>query len=60
VGWRVSRTAHAGFVLYALEQALHKRRPLHGGGLIHDSDRGSQLRFNRSSQQQDYTKPHGL
>jgi putative transposase len=56
----VSRTAHAGFVLYALEQALHKRRPLHGGGLIHDSDRGSQLRFNQSSQQQDYTKPHGL
>jgi transposase InsO family protein len=23
VGWRVSRTAHAGFVLDALEQALH-------------------------------------
>jgi transposase InsO family protein len=33
VGWRVSRTAHAGFVLDALEQALHERRPLHGGGL---------------------------
>ena len=28
VGWRVSRTAHAGFVLDALEQALHDRRPL--------------------------------
>ena len=42
VGWRVSRTAHAGFVLDALEQALHDRRPLHGGGLIHHSDRGSQ------------------
>ncbi len=27
VGWRVSRTAHAGFVLDALEQALHQRRP---------------------------------
>jgi transposase InsO family protein len=26
VGWRVSRTAHAGFVLDALEQALHDRR----------------------------------
>ena len=25
VGWRVSRTAHAGFVLDALEQALHAR-----------------------------------
>jgi transposase InsO family protein len=42
VGWRVSRTAHAGFVLDALEQALHERRPLHRGGLVHHSDRGSQ------------------
>ena len=41
VGWRVSRTAHAGFVLDALEQALHERRPA-GGRLIHHSDRGSQ------------------
>ena len=30
VGWRVSRTAHAGFVLDALEQALHDRRPVQG------------------------------
>jgi transposase InsO family protein len=42
VGWRVSRTAHAGFVLDALEQALHERRPIHRGGLVHHSDRGSQ------------------
>lgn len=42
VGWRVSRTAHASFVLDALEQALHDRRPVHRGGLIHHSDRGSQ------------------
>src|SRR6195256_1946431 len=42
VGWRVSRTAHAGFVLDALEQALHDRRPLQRGGLVHHSDRGSQ------------------
>ncbi len=41
VGWRVSRTAHAGFVLDALEQAIHKRRP-NRGGLVHHSDRGSQ------------------
>ena len=27
VGWRVSRTATAGFVLDALEQAIHQRRP---------------------------------
>ena len=42
VGWRVSRTAHAGFVLDALEQALHQRRPIEGSGLVHQSDRGSQ------------------
>jgi putative transposase len=42
VGWRASRTAHAGFVLDALEQALHARRPVQGGGLVHHSDRGSQ------------------
>ena len=42
VGWRVSRTAHASFVLDALEQALHDRRPLRGGGLVHHSDRGVQ------------------
>ena len=42
VGWRVSRTAHAGFVLDALEQALHDRRPVEGGGLVHHSDRGVQ------------------
>lgn len=41
-GWRVSRTAHAGFVLDALEQAIHDRRPVHRGDLIHHSDRGSQ------------------
>ena len=42
VGWRASRTAHAGFVLDALEQALYDRRPVHRGGLVHHSDRGSQ------------------
>ncbi len=40
-GWRVSKSAHAGFVLDALEQALHDRRPV-GGGLVHHSDRGVQ------------------
>jgi putative transposase len=42
VGWRVSRSAHAGFVLDALEQALHDRRPVSGSGLVHHSDRGAQ------------------
>jgi len=41
VGWRVSRSAQAGFVLDALEQALHERRPI-DGGLVHHSDRGVQ------------------
>ena len=42
VGWRVSRTAHAGFVLDALEQALHERRPVLGSGLVHHSGGGVQ------------------
>jgi putative transposase len=42
VGWRVSRTAQAGFVLDALEQALHDRRPGHQDGLVQHSDRGVQ------------------
>jgi putative transposase len=42
VGWRVSSSAHAGFVLDALEQALHDRQPVKGGGLVHHSDRGVQ------------------
>ena len=42
VGWRVSRTAEATFVLDALEQALHARQPMHVAGLVHHSDRGVQ------------------
>ena len=42
VGWRASRSARAGFVLDALEQALHDRRPVHRAELIHHSDRGVQ------------------
>lgn len=42
VGWRVSRSMQAGFVLDALEQALAARRPFAGSGLVHHSDRGSQ------------------
>jgi putative transposase len=42
VGWRVSASAHAGFVLDALEQAVHDRRPAKGMGLVHHSDRASQ------------------
>lgn len=42
VGWRVSRSARADFVLDALEQALHEHRPFAGSGLVCHSDRGSQ------------------
>jgi putative transposase len=44
VGWRVSSSAHAGFVLDALEQAVHDRRPEKGMGLVHHrcAARGSQ------------------
>ncbi|WP_262269091.1 IS3 family transposase [Microvirga yunnanensis] len=42
VGWRVSCSARAEFVLDALEQALHERQPLRRSSLIHHSDRGVQ------------------
>ena len=42
VGWRVSRSATAGFVLDALEQAIHQRRPAKSNSLVAHSDRGAQ------------------
>ncbi len=42
VGWKVSRSARTDFVLDALEQALHERRPVGKDALIHHSDRGVQ------------------
>ena len=42
VGWRVSRSMRADFVLDALEQALYARQPERDASLIHHSDRGSQ------------------
>ena len=53
VGWRASRTAHADFVLDALEQALHDRRPASRGSLVHHSDRGAQGGVKWSSQHLD-------
>jgi transposase InsO family protein len=35
VGWRASRSMEAGFVLDALDQALHARQPMRGAGLVH-------------------------
>src|SRR5207245_276134 len=50
VGWRVSSSLRSDLALDALEQALYDR-PLAGDErLIHHSDRGVQLKFNRSSQ----------
>ncbi len=42
VGWKVSMAPTASFVLDALEQAIHARRPGPEDGLIHHSDRGVQ------------------
>ena len=42
VGWKVSTAPTASFVLDALEQAIHARRPGPDDGLIHHSDRGVQ------------------
>jgi putative transposase len=41
VGWKVSASARADFVLDALEQAIYARQPVQGS-LIHHSDRGVQ------------------
>ena len=42
VGWKASKSPTTDFVLDALEQALHARRPIDQDRLIHHSDRGSQ------------------
>ncbi len=42
VGWKVSTAPTASFVLDALEQAIHARKPGPEDGLIHHSDRGVQ------------------
>lgn len=42
VGWRASSSMTTDFVLDALEQAVHDRRPTESDALVHHSDRGSQ------------------
>ena len=52
LGWRAATSMRTALVLDALEQALWtRRREGHGdlAGLIHHTDAGSQLGFNRSS-----------
>jgi putative transposase len=48
VGWQLSDRMKRGLAMSALQRAIDLRRP--PPGLIHHSDRGSQGRFNRSSQ----------
>ncbi len=48
VGWAMSERITDDLTLDALGMALARRRPPRG--LLHHSDRGSQLKFNRSSQ----------
>jgi putative transposase len=50
VGWRASSRPRTDLALDALEQALYARSCNGLDGLIHHSDRGSQLRFKESSQ----------
>jgi putative transposase len=49
VGWSMANHLRTELVLDALEMAIGQRRP---DGVIHHSDQGSQLGFNRSSQRQ--------
>ena len=50
VGWSMRATLHTEIALEALTMAIVRQRP--PPGLIHHSDRGIQLEFNWSSQQQ--------
>jgi putative transposase len=43
VGWRISTSAHAGFVLDALKQAVQVCRSPQGISLVHHSGRGSNI-----------------
>jgi transposase InsO family protein len=51
VGWQISNSLRSDLALDALEQAITERLGEDGEQLIHHSDRGSQPRFKRSSQQ---------
>ena len=50
VGWRASTSMKTQFVLDALDQAIWQRKIADNNSLVHHSDRGSQGRFNLSSQ----------
>ena len=50
VGWQFAAHMRTDLVLDALQMALHQRGPGADVELVHHSDQGSQLGFNRSSQ----------
>jgi transposase InsO family protein len=50
VGWQLASHMRATLVLDALRMAVGQRAPGADVALVHHSDRGSQLRLNRSSQ----------
>jgi putative transposase len=52
VGWSMAHSLRVELVLDALNMAIYTRRPQ--PGLIHHSDRGSQLGFKRSLQQHEW------
>jgi transposase InsO family protein len=56
VGWQVSDTLKAELALDALEMAWWSRKDQLSVALVHHSDRGVQLRFNRSSQHRCFVK----
>jgi transposase InsO family protein len=60
VGWKVSTSATAGFVLDALEQAIHARRPGPEDGLIHHSDRGVQYLAMNYTQRAGRSQPRAI
>jgi transposase InsO family protein len=56
VGWAMANHLRTQLVLDALDMAIGQRRP---NDVIHHSDQGSQLGFNRSSQRLRYDRLAG-
>lgn len=60
VGWRVSASLRTDFVLDALDEALYDRRRDRWTGLVHHSDRGTQLGFKVSMRYTDRLADAGI
>ncbi len=57
IGWSMDTSLATNLVASALKMALHTRRPEHGSGLLHHSDRGSQY---ASYEYQSMLTDHGI